>query len=113
MGTNKRYPSRIADDIAARVPQAVSRPRPVSLSDAELDKENTRVTTAPEPIPVRAWVRYPEAPVRTVARALAWTPRAVLIEWESPNGGTTRAWVWASAVERLNSRPEHPPGNGS
>lgn len=101
VGTNRRYPSRVADDIAERVPQAVSRPRPVSLSAEELDKDNTRVTTAPEPIPVRAWVRYPETPVRTIAQAIAWTPRAVLIEWHDPVGGATRAWVWASAVERL------------
>ncbi|RWZ52571.1 hypothetical protein ELQ90_01025 [Labedella phragmitis] len=86
MGTNKRYPSRVADDIAARVPQAVSRPRPVSLSDAKLDKENTRVTTAPEPIPVRAWVRYPEAPGVCGEAVEFLVEKADPIESEPPRG---------------------------
>ena len=47
---------------------------------------------------VRAWVRYPATADQVSGLALAWTPRAVYVEWEA--SGTHRAWVWASAVER-------------
>ena len=101
MGSNRRYPNRTAADIDRRIEQVVTRPEPASLSDAELDKPNSKVTAATEPIPVRAWVRFPEAPIRATARALAWTDRAVLVEWETADRRTVRAWVWASAVERI------------
>ena len=34
-------------------------------------------------------------------RAVAWTSRAVQVEWENSQGQVQRAWVWASAVDRL------------
>ena len=105
MGTNRRYPSRVTLEREQRREQgehAAPRPEPISLTDAELDKAHTRVTEAHEPIPVRAWVRFPERPVHANGRAVAWTNRAVLIEWETPDGRTVRAWVWASAVERVD-----------
>lgn len=101
MGTNRRYPSRVAEDIGRRIEQVVTRPEPISLSDAELDKPHSKVTAAATPIPVRAWVRFPETPIRATARAIAWTERAVLVEWDTADGHTVRAWVWASAVERI------------
>jgi len=83
----------------------LTRPKPISLSDEELDKEHARVTTATERIPVEAWVRYPETPIHTPAIAVAWTDRAVLVEWEVAGGGVARAWVWASAVQRRSAPP--------
>lgn len=72
------------------------RSRPFSLSGEELGR--LPVTSATEPIPVLAWVRYPAVAVHVRGRALAWTPKAVYVEWE--HRGLHRAWVWASAVER-------------
>lgn len=70
--------------------------RPFSLTAEELGR--MPATQAAEPIPVLAWVRLPAMPTHVQGRALAWTPRAVYVEWE--HRGTHRAWVWASAVER-------------
>ena len=109
MGTNRRYPSRVAAGIDRAIDHVMARPQPLSLSDEELDKEHSSVTAAKVPIPVKAWVRYPETAVRASGRALAWTNRAVFVEWDTPGGGVARAWVWASAVERQRP-PTQPPG---
>lgn len=37
---------------------------------------------APSPVDVDAWVRFPETAVRVHGRAIAWTARAVQIEFE-------------------------------
>jgi hypothetical protein len=100
MGTNKRYPSHVAAGIDRGIEQMVTRAQPISLTDAELDKEHQQLVQAPVPIPVRAWVRYPETAVLAEGRAIAWTKRAVYVEWDITGGGVARAWVWASAVER-------------
>ncbi|MCI4659741.1 hypothetical protein [Cryobacterium zhongshanensis] len=71
-------------------------PPPFSLTDAELGR--LLATVATEPVDVFAWVRYPAVSVNVQGRALAWTARAVYIEWD--HRGTHRAWVWASAVQR-------------
>lgn len=105
MGANKRYPSsphpvpsvqannlkQVEPDYG---PEFTS--KPFSLTAEELGR--LPVTMATEPIPVLAWVRSPAMPTHVQGRALAWTPRAVYVEWE--HRGTHRAWVWASAVER-------------
>jgi len=70
--------------------------RPSSLTPPELG--GLPAAMAGEPTHVLAWVRYPATADRVRALALAWTPRAVYVEWE--DRGTHRAWVWASAVER-------------
>lgn len=70
--------------------------RPSSLTPAELG--GLAAAMAGEPMHVLAWVRYPAMANRVRGLALAWTPRAVYVEWE--DRGTHRAWVWASAVER-------------
>lgn len=70
--------------------------RPFSLTPAELG--GLPATLASEPMSVRAWVRYPAIAHHVHGLALAWTPRAVYVEWEDE--GTHRAWVWAPAVER-------------
>jgi hypothetical protein len=85
--------------------------RPYSLTPAELG--GLPAVMAGEPTPVLAWVRYPATADHVRGLALAWTPRAVYVEWE--DRGTHRAWVWASAVERAPANqeaaapaPEHP-----
>jgi hypothetical protein len=70
--------------------------RPYSLTPPELG--GLPATIAGEPKHVLAWVRYPAIANQVRGLALAWTPRAVYVEWE--DRGTHRSWVWASAVER-------------
>lgn len=95
MGTNRRYGSDLTD---AAVNEAVIRPRPVSLSPAEVGAAT--VPEAPEAVPVSAWVRFPESAIRVQGRAVAWTERAVWVEFTLRDGSTHRAWVWRSAVSR-------------
>ena len=83
-------------------------PRPFSLTPAELG--GLPAILAGEPTTVRAWVRYPAIARHVRGLALAWTPRAVYVEWEDE--GTHRAWVWAPAVERAapsQTPPAAPP----
>jgi hypothetical protein len=96
VGSNRRYGSDLTDDV---VNEAVTRPMPISLSDRELGPTPPR--PAEQPIPVRAWVRFPETPIQVTGNAVAWTDRAVWVEFTMRNGATLRAWVWASAVERI------------
>jgi len=79
--------------------------RPFSLLPNELGQ--LPVTMAKVSTPVLAWVRYPAISVRVSGLALAWTPRAVYVEWE--DSGTHRVWVWASAVERAPVTQESTP----
>jgi hypothetical protein len=82
--------------------------RPYSLTFAELGGLPAALAT--DPTPVRAWMRYPATANQVHGHALAWTPRAVYVEWEE--GGSHRAWVWANAVERAaasQSAPSHTP----
>jgi hypothetical protein len=72
---------------------------PISLSDRELGKTAPRQPS--EPIPVRAWVRFPETPIHVTGLAVAWTEKAVQVEFTMRNGASHRAWVWASAVDRI------------
>jgi hypothetical protein len=58
------------------------------------------VREAEAPLEVEAWVRFPETPVKIRGRAVAWTDRAVQVEFETRDGTRRRAWVWASAVRR-------------
>jgi hypothetical protein len=76
--------------------------RPDSLTPAELG--GLPATLAAEPTHVLAWVRHAAAADHVRALALAWTPRAVYVEWE--DRGTHRTWVWASAVERAPADQE-------
>lgn len=96
MGQNRRYGSDVSDESVVR---AVTRPRPITLTPAEVGA--TSVPDAAEPIPVHAWVRFPETPVRVKGRAVAWTDRAVLVEFSFEGGPSWRTWVWASAVSRV------------
>ena len=76
--------------------------RPYSLTPAELGR--LPAAMAGEPTHVLAWMRYPATADHVRGLALAWTPRAVYVEWE--DRGTHRAWVWASAVERAPAGQE-------
>ena len=100
MGSNKRYADYYDRQMNKRITELAIKPMPITLSDAELDVESDPIVKADRPIPVRGWVRYPESPTRVEGRAVAWTSRAVEIEWENAAGETRRAWVWSSAVER-------------
>lgn len=101
VGTNKRYAAQYDRLMDRRVTEVLIRPKPVSLSPAEIGAEHDPVIEAQKPIAVRAWARYPETPARVEGRAIAWTTRAVQIEWEDSAGATQQTWVWASAVDKL------------
>ena len=101
MGTSKRYAEAVDRRMDARVVEKIMRSgEPLSLTDVELQLDIYPLTRDPQPGAVKAWVRYPAAPVQVDALAVAWTPRAVAIKWPGPDGVEHRAWVWASAVER-------------
>jgi hypothetical protein len=76
--------------------------RPYSLTAAELSRQ--QATLATSPTPVRAWVRYAAIADQVPGLALAWTSRAVYVEWE--DRGLHRAWVWANAVKRAPAAQE-------
>ena len=100
MGTSKRYAEQVDRRMGERADEAATRGiSPTSLTDAELELDSLPLTKTPKPHEVRAWVRYGAVAVKVSARAVAWTPRAVAIEWKRPSGEVQRAWVWASAVE--------------
>lgn len=101
MGQNKRYEAFYAKRLEKQITEILIRPEPISLTEDELDTDHHPVTQAQHPIPVRAWARYPETPARVEGHAIAWTERAVQIEWEDYRGVKHRAWVWASAVDKI------------
>ena len=104
MGQNKRYGSDLS---WAAVNESLTKPVPISLSKSELGQD--RVTSAEaEPVDVEAWVRFPEHPIKVQGRAVAWTRRAVWVEFTMRSGATYRAWVWASAVERKGAAKPPP-----
>ncbi len=101
MGSNRRYADYYDRKMTQRITELVIRAEPISLTDAELDVEaDPIVEPTDEPPQVRSWVRYPEASARVEGRAIAWTKRAVRVEWKASDGTVKRAWVWAGAVER-------------
>jgi len=100
MGGQTRYVDDVDRRVAYAMEVAVTRPRPISLTDDELDLAHHPVTEAAEPIKVRAFVRFHEAVIRPEAEAVAWTPRAVKVRFTMQNGASHEVWVWASAVDR-------------
>ncbi len=102
MGTSKRYADAIDKRSELRqLERAMGHERPFTLTQYELELDDNPVTTTRKPIAVRVWVRYPAVVSKIDARAIAWTPRAVKVEWDTPAGQVHTAWVWASAVDRL------------
>jgi hypothetical protein len=97
---NKRYGSDLTEDA---VNLSVIRPAPISLSAAEIGTASTPAEVD-HPIPVEAWVRFPEAAIHVRGKAVAWSDRAVWVEFTLHDGSTHRVWVWASAVDRIDGR---------
>ncbi|MDR6868432.1 hypothetical protein J2Y69_003048 [Microbacterium resistens] len=99
MGSNKRYPNlgedRRAEKIAASAPLQ-------TLTPEELRTSRYPLTRDPQPAWVQAWVRYGDQPLRVRARAVMWTPHAVGVEFMIA-GEVQRCWVWASAVEPVET----------
>jgi hypothetical protein len=95
MGQNRRYGS---DQTDVSLAESLVRAKPISLGERQVGNE---ITQAKEPIEVVAWVTFREATVRLPATAVAWTDRAVRVEFTMKDGSNLSAWVWASAVERL------------
>jgi hypothetical protein len=90
--SSKRPPS------SAALNDFITRPTPVGLSQAEL--EGRPVVEEETPVPVTAWVRYPETAVQVEGRVIAHTSRAVLVQYTTHGGATHSVWVWGSAVSR-------------
>ena len=78
--------------------RVIAETTPSSLNDVELELDVQPLTRPPRALPVTAWVRYGETSVKIEGRAVAWTARAVAVQWKTPAGEVHRAWVWASAV---------------
>jgi len=101
LGTSRRYAHhydrRMGEKILERV---MAESAPSSLKDEELELDVQPLTKPPRAMPVTAWVRYGggETAVRVEGQAVAWTARAVAVEWKTSGGKVHRAWVWASAV---------------
>jgi hypothetical protein len=51
----------------------------------------------PVPNPVLAWLQFPDRILEVEARVIAWTDRAVLVEWGFSKAAEC-AWVWRDAV---------------
>lgn len=75
----------------------------------------------PEPDPVLAWVTFPDRSLEVEARIIAYTERAVLVEWGFGQSADC-AWVWRDAVrmspqlgsavdERMPESRKHQGGN--
>ena len=97
VGSNKRY----ADSLQRRRRYRDAENQvlvPKSLNEAERGTDIRRGTT----VPVQAWVTVGDTPVQILGNAVEWTSRAVLVIWAGADGSSRRAWVWASAVDRVD-----------
>ena len=100
MGSNKRYADRLDRQYAQRTDEIIMRDsKPDTLKTAELELDKYAMTIPPSPIPVMAWVRYGNIPLRVEGEAVRWTEKVVAVQWDTP-GGQHKAWLWASAVDR-------------
>ena len=73
--------------------------RPMSLRGEQLAGDP--VTPAREPIPVLAWIVWPDGTQELIeATATEWTSRAVHVRWKAGHRIEHEAWVWANAVQR-------------
>lgn len=103
MGTNRRYSDAIDRQQHDRVNDMIMRDSPPSsLTDPELELDRFPLTRTPVPERVRVWIRYRDAAIRIDAELIAWTPRACAVRCKTSTGEQHRAWVWASAVEKLS-----------
>jgi hypothetical protein len=53
----------------------------------------------PAPDPVLVWLQFADRALEVEAHVIAWTDRAALVEWGSPQAAES-AWVWRDAVRR-------------
>jgi hypothetical protein len=106
VGTNKRYADHYDGLMDARIlERTAATAGPLqSLTDAELELDTEPLTIAPQPHPVRAWVRFGSTAVRVDAEACRWTERAVGIRFTA-GGRELRTWVWSSVVTPKVSEP--------
>lgn len=102
VGSNRRYGSDVSREA---VNAAVTRPRPVSLTEQERRASGAGVEMPANSEKVLAWVRYPESSIQVEGEAVAFNERAVLVRFPLLGGGTQEAWVWRSAVTK---RPDSP-----
>ncbi|WP_199184200.1 hypothetical protein [Cryobacterium sp. Y62] len=68
----------VTTETAERVAASTARAR---LTWEERGGAGEPITVATEPISVLAWVRYPKISTHVDDQALAWTRRAVYVEW--------------------------------
>lgn len=102
---NRRYPTSGLDQA---IEQAITRPKPVWLTEAEVDLEHDPAVRPAAPAPATAFVRFHEAVVRPDVEVLAWNAHAVRIRFTSRDGQTHEGWVWKDAV-RPRVRRQVPP----
>ena len=74
-------------------------PTPIGLTWEERGGAGEPITVATEPISVLAWVRYPKISTHVGGHALAWTRRAVYVEWQS------RGFCTSPTTELRTKRP--------
>jgi hypothetical protein len=73
---------------------------PRSLSEAERGADPVERGA---PVPVKAWIDYGNATVQVLGVAIAWSRRCVCVLWVDGHDRQQEAWVWAGAVERVES----------
>ena len=105
MGQNRRYPSVGMDRV---IEQIITRPRPVWLTNEEVDLEHDPAVESAIPTPAVAFVRFHEAVVRPDVEVLAWNEHAVRIRFTTRDGQKHEGWVWKDAV-RSRPRRHVPP----
>jgi hypothetical protein len=101
MSNNRRYPGQGLD---RAIEQAITRPRPVWLTEAEVDLDHDPAVTAAAPAPATAWVRFHEATVRPEVEVIAWNGHAVRIRFTTRDGAQHEGWVWKDAVRPRTPR---------
>lgn len=60
------------------------------------------------PDPVLAWIQFPDRLIELEGRVIAYTDRAVLVEWGRGQGADC-AWVWRDAVRPPNNEERPAP----
>lgn len=94
MGGNRRYGGGIEDALN----QWLIRAEPIGLTEDELKQSGPEVGRPEHGVPVRAWIRFPEASIEPTAEAIAWTERAVQVRFTLQDGRTKTVWIWKGAV---------------
>lgn len=86
------------------IEQAITRPRPVWLTEQEIDLEHDPAVVPTVPAPAIAYVRFHEAVVRLEVEVVAWNEHAVRIRFTSRDGQVHEGWVCKDAVRSKPSR---------